>query len=230
MNAILSIYAGAGGDDAQDWTAMLARMYGRWAKKKNKKPRVLDQSPGKKAGFKKITIEIKNAYKELKNEAGTHRLVRRSPFKGGDQRHTSFALVEVLPERKNIKINLKQEDLEIDTFRSTGPGGQHVNKRETAVRVTHLPTGLSADCQAERNQAQNKKKALQILQNKIHLLKEKRRKKKRAILKTDQEADWGYRRRSYVLYPYQLIKDEETGKKFRKVDDILNGKIDELLE
>ena len=230
MNAILSIYAGAGGIDAQDWAEMLERMYTRWAQAHNKKIIILEKSYGKEAGIKSITLEITDSYNILKNEAGTHRLVRKSPFKRGDERHTSFALAEVLPEKSDIRVEINSQDLRIDTYRAAGAGGQNVNKVSSAVRITHIPTNIVAACQSGRSQAQNKKRALQILQMKLNFQKQRQQEKHIESLKTGQSAEWGYRIRSYVLYPYKMVNNHRTGKKFQNIDDILDGKIDRLLK
>jgi len=230
MKAIVSIYAGAGGTDAQDWALMLEQMYIRWANSHNKKVTLIEKSYGSEAGIKSAVLEIDSAYEQLKNESGVHRLVRKSPFKKGDQRHTSFALVEVLPQMPQVKININQSDLRVDTYRATGPGGQHVNKTDSAVRITHKPTNITVACQSQRSQAQNKHKAMQILKSRIYAQKILKKQQEIEKMKTGQSPQWGNRRRSYVLYPYKMIKDELTGKKYSQVDDILDGELDKLLK
>ncbi|MDD2913181.1 MAG: peptide chain release factor 2 [Candidatus Pacebacteria bacterium] len=240
-NAVLQIYSGAGGADAQDWAAMLFRMYERYCSYKGWKAVVIDQSFGEgvgqdnRIGLKSATIEIKGkyAYGFLKKETGVHRLVRISPFSAKDLRHTSFALVEVLPEigtkdRKDFEI--KDTDIRIETLRSSGPGGQNVNKRETAVRIIHIPTNISVSCQSERTQGLNKEKALNILYSKLLQKREEERKKEMENLKGKQVlAEWGNQIRSYVIHPYKQVKDLRTGVETSNVEDVLNGKIDKFI-
>ena len=233
-NAILSIHAGTGGVDAQDWSSMLLRMYLRFAEAKKWKSNILDKSLGAEAGIKSVTLEIRGsyAYGYLKREAGVHRLVRLSPFNSANLRETSFALVEVLPEIENVKeVEMKQEDLRIDTFRSGGKGGQNVNKVETAVRVTHIPSGLVAACSQERSQVQNKQKALQVLASKLIQKNLEEKELTQAKLRVSQEsAKWGAQIRSYVLHPYKLVKDHRTGVEVKDVEKILNGKLEPFIE
>jgi peptide chain release factor 2 len=229
--ALLNIYSGAGGVDAQDWASMLFRMYQKYAYKKGWSFIVLHQSFGEQNGIKSASIEIKgeNVYDLLKNESGVHRLVRISPFSAKKLRHTSFALVEVLPEIISATIELNPNDLKFETFRSSGPGGQNVNKLETAVRVTHLPTGTSIVVQSERYQAQNKEKALQILYSKLVQRMEAEKISKLNELKPNVSIEWGNQIRSYVLHPYQMVKDHRTGVKSSQPDRVLNGEIDQFL-
>jgi len=235
-DAILSIYAGAGGVDAQDWGEMLLRMYQYYAQNQGFKVKLLDITSGQEAGIKNATLEIKGkfAYGYLKKENGVHRLVRLSPFNADSLRHTSFVLVEVLPEMsKDIQkeIEIKPEDLKIDTFRASGPGGQYVNRRESAVRITHLSTKLAASCQSERSQAQNKEKAQQLLYNKLFQKKLKEEKKKKEKIRGDlPSAEWGNQIRSYVLHPYKMVKDLRTGVESSDPEEVLDGKIDKFIQ
>lgn len=239
-SAILSIYSGAGGQDAQDWATMLLRMYLRYADRRGFEAKILHQSfgePGPEAriGTKSVTLEIKGlyAYGFLRKESGVHRLVRISPFSAQSLRHTSFALVEVLPEitasEKEIKV--RPEDLKIETFRASGPGGQYVNKRETAVRITHLPTKLQASCQSERLQGTNRDRAMQLLAAKLYQLKEREKEKELAKIKGKSMAiEWGSQIRSYVLHPYKLVKDIRTNVETSNVEKVLDGELDEFIE
>ncbi len=233
-NAILSIYAGAGGIDAQDWVEMLLRMYLKYSQGRNWPAQVLQIKEGKGAGLKNVTliIEASYAYGYLKGEAGVHRLVRLSPFNADHLRHTSFALVEVLPEQAEIKeIIIKPEDLRIDTYRASGPGGQYVNKTESAVRITHLPTGLVAACQNERLQGANKKKAMNLLYSKLHQYLLKSKEKEKSKLKDQSVAiEWGSQIRSYVLHPYKMVKDHRTGVKSGDPEAVLDGRLNKFLE
>ncbi len=232
--AIISIYAGAGGIDAQDWAEMLLRMYLRYAQKKQWPAQVLQIKEGKEAGIKNVTliVEAPYGYGLLKGESGVHRLVRLSPFNADHLRHTSFALVEVLPEFKEIKeIAIKPEDLRIETYRASGPGGQYVNKTESAVRITHLPTGIVVACQSERLQGENKKRAMKLLYSKLyqHTLKT-REKEKTQIRGEPTAAEWGSQIRSYVLHPYKMVKDHRTGVKSGDPEAVLDGKLDKFVE
>jgi peptide chain release factor 2 len=231
-NITLSIYAGAGGRDAEDWALMLLRMYQRYTEKKNWKFFLLDKRENEFGGIKSATAEIngRDLFKTFKNENGVHRLVRISPFSSAKLRHTSFALVEVLPIIEAKELPLDENDLEIETFRSSGPGGQNVNKVETAVRVLHKPSGVVVACQAERSQSSNKEKALTILRTKLYQLSEQEKVKTLADLKGKKiKIEWGNQIRSYVLHPYQLVKDHRTGKKKGNVEEILDGNLDKIL-
>lgn len=232
-SAFVSIFAGAGGVDAQDWTEMLLRMYLRFAEKKGWQAQIIDHSKGSEAGMKSVAFEVKGnyAYGFLKGEAGVHRLVRISPFDAEQMRHTSFALVEVLPKMEEVEIEINPDDLKIDTFLSSGPGGQNVQKNETAVRITHLPTKITVSCQAERSQVQNKEKALQILKSKLYQYAQAEQKEEKSRLKGEfKSASWSNQIRSYVLHPYHLVKDLRTGYETNDVDDILNGNMEEMIE
>ena len=232
-NAILSITPGAGGTDAQDWAAMLARMYQRWAQRHGFEFEILDYSEGKEAGIKSFTALVKGdyAYGLLKTERGVHRLVRISPFDADKSRHTSFAAVDVIPEiGEDIKIDIREEDLEIETFRSSGPGGQHMQKNETAVRITHKPTGITVTCQSERSQHRNKEVALQILKAKLYELERRKREEELARLRGElPEISFGSQIRSYVLHPYKLVKDLRTEVETSDVESVLDGDLDEFI-
>jgi len=240
-NAILTIQAGAGGRDAEDWVALLAKMYQRFAERKNWKYRILSQNftegggPEGRIGLREISLEIKGkfAYGLLKKESGVHRLVRISPFSAQGLRHTSFARVEVLPEIGETEsgIKIQPEDLKIETFRASGPGGQYVNRRETAVRITHLPTGITVSCQTERLQGENRKRAMQILIAKLYRLKQKEREAELAKIKGKKvSAEFGNQIRSYVFHPYKLVKDHRTGVETSDVEGVLDGKLDKFIE
>ncbi len=229
-NAMLAIHAGAGGTESQDWAQMLLRMYLRWAERRGYKAEVLDTSPGEEAGIKSAVVELSgaHAFGYLKSEHGVHRLVRLSPFDADHARHTSFALVEVLPEaEEEIDVSIVPDDLKIETFRSSGPGGQHMQKTSSAVRVTHLPTGLVTTCQSERSQHQNKEIALKILQARLLKLELARREKERARLKGKRiVAGWGNQIRSYVLHPYKMVKDHRTDYQTGDAEAVLAGDLD----
>ncbi len=233
-NAILSIYAGAGGIDAQDWAEMLLKMYLKFAEKQNWKAKVWSIKSGKEAGVKNavLVIQAKYAYGYLKKESGVHRLVRLSPFNSDNLRHTSFALIEVLPELSEAKeIQIRPEDLEIDTYRASGPGGQYVNKTESAVRITHKPTGLIAACQSERLQGENKKQAIKLLLSKLYQYQASQENEKKEKLRGQMMAnEWGSQIRSYVLHPYQMVKDHRTGIKVGNPEAVLNGKLDKFIQ
>ena len=230
--ALLSIYAGAGGVDAQDWASILLRMYQRYASGRGWSFVVLHHSLGEQGGTKSASTEIKgdNAYDLLKSESGVHRLVRISPFSSKKLRHTSFAMVEILPEIVTAEIKLDSNDLRFDVFRSSGPGGQNVNKLETAVRVTHLPTGTSVAVQSERSQAQNKEKALHVLYSKLVQRMEKEKTSQINELKPGVAIEWGSQIRSYVLHPYQMVKDHRTGVKSSQPDKVLDGELDKFID
>ncbi len=252
-NAVLSIFAGAGGQDAQDWATILLRMYERYCVSKGFPVKILHQSFGEgggpegRIGTKSATLEIKGnfAFGFLKRENGVHRLVRISPFSPKALRHTSFALVEVLPEiskAEETEIKIRQEDLKTETFRSSGPGGQYVNKRESAVRITHIPTKIQVSCQVERSLGQNKEKAMKILLAKLYQLKEEEKLKELKEIKAAQwqsssqgrgeriSASWGNQIRSYVLHPYKLVKDLRTGLEITDAEGVLDGNLDEFVE
>jgi peptide chain release factor 2 len=231
-NAILSIHPGAGGTESQDWAEMLLRMYLRWTERKGFAVKVLDLQPGEEAGIKAATFLVEGpyAYGYLKAERGVHRLVRISPFDATKRRHTSFASVFVYPEREDIEIEIREEDLKIETFRSSGPGGQHMQKNETAVRITHIPTGIVVSCQSERSQYQNKMNALRILKARLYEYeKEKERERMKELEEEKGEIAWGHQIRSYVLHPYQLVKDHRTNYETGNAQAVLDGEIDEFI-
>ncbi len=229
-NAILAIHAGAGGTESQDWAQMLLRMYLRWAERRGYQAEILDISPGEEAGIKSTIIEVKGDYAcgYLKSEHGVHRLVRLSPFDSDHARHTSFALVEVMPEAEaNVDVKIEPDDLKVDVFRSSGPGGQHMQKTSSAVRLTHLPTGLVVTCQSERSQHQNKDIALRILQARLLELELAKRSEERARLKGKRiAAGWGNQIRSYVLHPYKMVKDHRTDYQTSNAEVVLDGELD----
>jgi peptide chain release factor 2 len=239
-NAILSIYSGAGGQDAQDWAAMLLRMYERYSDQKGFKNVLIDEALGEegggeaKQGIKSATIEIKGkfAYGFLKRETGVHRLVRLSPFDAQKLRHTSFVLVEVLPDLSdNNEVEIKPEDLRIDFYKSSGPGGQYVNKRESAVRITHLPTGITVACQSERLQGKNRDKCMAILAAKLYQFEEEKKEKELKGIKGEKiSASWGNQIRSYVLHPYKLVKDLRTDVESSDPEKVLDGDLDKFIE
>jgi len=232
-DAIMTIHAGAGGTESQDWAEMLFRMYLRWAEQHKYKTEILDTSAGEEAGIKSATLEIKGdyAYGYLKSEHGVHRLVRLSPFDADHARHTSFVLVEVLPEAAGeIDIQVKPEELKIDTFRSSGPGGQHMQKTSSAVRITHLPTGMVVSCQSQRSQRQNKESALKVLYARLLEQQVEEQEMEKAKLKGQRiEAGWGNQIRSYVLHPYQMVKDHRTKYETGNTNAVLNGEIDDFI-
>ncbi|MBN2284560.1 MAG: peptide chain release factor 2 [Deltaproteobacteria bacterium] len=234
LPAIMTIHAGAGGTEAQDWAEMLLRMYLRWAEQRRYKTDIIDYQPGDEAGVKSVTVTIEgdSAYGYAKAEVGIHRLVRISPFDTGKRRHTSFASVFVYPEiDDSIEVDIDETDLRIDTYRSSGAGGQHVNKTDSAVRITHLPTGIVVQCQNERSQHKNRAMAMKILRSRLYEMKlEEQRKKLAEVNKTKKQIAWGSQIRSYVLHPYKMVKDHRTNLEVGNVDRVLDGDIDDFIE
>ncbi|HXV18595.1 MAG TPA: peptide chain release factor 2, partial [Candidatus Omnitrophota bacterium] len=233
-SAILSINAGAGGTEACDWAAMLLRMYTRWSEDQGHKVEIIDLLPGEEAGVKNVTLLIEGefAYGYLKSERGVHRLVRISPFDSNKRRHTSFASVDVIPEvEEDIKIDVKEADLRIDVFRSGGKGGQGVNTTDSAVRITHLPTGIVVQCQNERSQLKNKATAMKVLKSRLYEVEmDKREAEAKKDYNQKQEIAWGSQIRSYVLHPYNMVKDHRTECETSSAGAVLDGKLDEFLE
>ncbi len=233
LGCFLSIHAGAGGTESQDWAEMLLRMYLRWAERRRYKAEVLDVSPGEEAGLKSATLEIEGrwAYGYLKSEKGVHRLVRLSPFDANKLRHTSFALVEVVPEVEDApEVEINPADLRVDVFKSSGAGGQHVQKNATAVRLTHIPSGIVVSCQNERSQHQNRAVAMKVLKARLVERAMKRRSEEQARLKGDHvSAEWGNQIRSYVLHPYQMVKDHRTDYETSNTAGVLDGELDPIL-
>ena len=229
-NAILSFHAGAGGTEAQDWAQMLYRMYTRWAERHGCKYKLLDYLDGEEAGLKSasILIEGENAYGYLKSESGIHRLVRVSPFDASGRRHTSFAAVEVMPEiSDDVEVEIRPEDLKVDTYRSSGAGGQHVNKTESAIRITHIPTGVIVSCQTERSQHQNREYAMRMLRSKLVEIKEREHLDKISDIKGEQmKIEWGSQIRSYVFMPYTLVKDHRTNFENGNINAVMDGDLD----
>ena len=229
-NAILAIHAGAGGTESQDWAEMLLRMYLRWAERRGYKAEVLDTSLGEEAGLKSAIVGISGDYAAgyLKSEHGVHRLVRLSPFNADHARHTSFVLVEVMPEAEaDVDVQIEPDDLKVDVFRSSGPGGQHMQKTSSAVRMTHLPTGITVTCQSERSQHQNKEIAMKILQARVLEMELEKRAEERAKIKGKRiDAGWGSQIRSYVLHPYKMVKDHRTGYETSNSEAVLDGDLD----
>ena len=232
-NAILAIHAGAGGTESQDWAEMLLRMYVRWCEARGFKAEVIDSTLGEEAGVKSVTVEIQgqSAYGYLKGERGVHRLVRLSPFDAAHARHTSFALVEVMPEADaEVDVEIKQEDLRIDIYHSSGHGGQNVQKVATAIRITHLPTGIVVTCQNERSQGRNKALAMRVLESRLLEQELVRRQEEQAKLKGEHvEAGWGNQIRSYVLHPYKMVKDHRTDFETSNAAAVLDGDLDGLM-
>ncbi len=232
-NAILSLHAGAGGTESCDWAAMLFRMYSRWADKKGFSLEVLDSLDGDEAGIKSITFQVngENAYGYLKSEKGVHRLVRISPFNAAGKRQTSFVSCDVMPDiEEDVDVEVKDEDIRIDTFRSSGAGGQHINKTSSAIRITHFPTGIVVQCQNERSQHMNKDKAMQMLKAKLYLLKQEENAAKAAGIRGEvTEIGWGNQIRSYVMQPYTMVKDHRTGVESGNVDAVMDGGIDPFI-
>lgn len=233
-NAIVYINAGAGGTEAQDWASMLLRMYLRWVERKGFESQIVDVLPGDEAGIKNVTFLVKgtHAYGYLKCENGIHRLVRISPFDANNRRHTSFASVYAYPEvSEDIPVEIRDEDLRIDTFRSSGPGGQHVNKTESAIRITHLPTGIVIQCQNERSQHKNRAIAMAILKSRLYELEKKKQEEKiNTLNKEKKDIAWGSQIRSYILHPYKLIKDHRTKTEIHNADAVLDGEIDPFIK
>ena len=232
-NAILSLHAGAGGTESCDWAAMLFRMYSRWADKKGLQLEVLDSLDGDEAGIKSITFQVngENAYGYLKSEKGVHRLVRISPFNAAGKRQTSFVSCDVMPDiEEDVDIEIKDEDIRIDTYRSSGAGGQHINKTSSAIRITHYPTGIVVQCQNERSQHMNKDKAMQMLKAKLYLLKQEENAAKAAGIRGEvTEIGWGNQIRSYVMQPYTMVKDHRTGVESGNVDAVMDGGLDPFI-
>lgn len=232
-NAIVSLHAGAGGTESCDWAAMLYRMYTRWADKKGFSVEVLDSLDGEEAGIKSITFQAngENAYGYLKSEKGVHRLVRISPFNAAGKRQTSFVSCDVMPDiEEDVDVEIREEDIRIDTFRSSGAGGQHINKTSSAIRITHFPTGIVVQCQNERSQHMNKDKAMQMLKAKLYLLKQEENAAKAAGIRGEvTDIGWGNQIRSYVMQPYTMVKDHRTGVESGNVDAVMDGNIDPFI-
>lgn len=233
-DALLAIHAGAGGTDSQDWAEMLQRMYLRWCELRGFKTEILDTTLGEEAGIKSVTIAVNGnyAYGYLRSEKGVHRLVRLSPFDAAHRRHTSFALVEVLPQvEDDDEIDINPNDLRIDTYRSAGAGGQNVQKNDTAIRITHIPSGLVVTCQNERSQNQNRENAMRVLRARLLEIKQDQQEEELAELRGEYtKAEWGSQIRSYVLHPYQMVKDHRTNHEVGNAQSVLNGDLDELIE
>jgi len=232
-NAILELHPGAGGTESQDWGSMLLRMYTRWAEKHGFKVETMDYLPGDEAGIKSVTLLIQghNAYGYLKAEKGVHRLVRISPFDSAGRRHTSFVSCDIMPEFNNeIEIDIRTEDLKIDTYRATGAGGQHINTTDSAVRITHIPTGVVVSCQAERSQIKNRDKAMNMLKAKLYQLEiEKQQAELDAIRGEQKEIGWGSQIRSYVFHPYSMVKDHRTNVETGNVQGVMDGDLDDFI-
>ena len=232
-NAIVSMHAGTGGTESCDWAAMLYRMYTRWADKKGFSVEVLDSLDGEEAGIKSITFQVngENAYGYLKSEKGVHRLVRISPFNAAGKRQTSFVSCDVMPDiEEDVDVEIREEDIRIDTFRSSGAGGQHINKTSSAIRITHFPTGIVVQCQNERSQHMNKDKAMQMLKAKLYLLKQEENAAKAAGIRGEvTDIGWGNQIRSYVMQPYTMVKDHRTGVESGNVDAVMDGNIDPFI-
>ena len=233
-NAIVAIHAGAGGTEAQDWVEILMRMYLRWAENKGFKTDILDHLPGDEAGVKSVTIMVKGRYAfgYLRSEVGIHRLVRISPFDASGRRHTSFASVMVMPELDDtVKVDIADKDLRVDTYRASGAGGQHVNKTDSAIRITHLPTGIVVQCQNERSQHRNKDMAMKMLTARLYELEKQRQSDEQEGIHGDKmEIAWGSQIRSYVLQPYRMVKDHRTNQETGNVDAVLDGAIDDFIK
>jgi peptide chain release factor 2 len=233
-NAILAIHSGAGGTESQDWAQMLLRMYTRWVERRGYKYETIDFMAGEEAGIKGATLEITGeyAYGYLKSESGVHRLVRISPFDANKRRHTSFASVFVYPEiEDNITIEIKDDDIKMETFRASGAGGQHVNKVSSAVRITHIPSGIVVQCQSERSQFRNKENALKVLKSRLYqLYKEQEEKKQEKLESQKKKIEWGSQIRSYVFQPYTMVKDHRTDLETSNVQAVMDGEIDEFIQ
>jgi peptide chain release factor 2 len=233
-DALLSVHAGAGGTESQDWAQMLLRMYLRWAEASGYQTEILDTTPGEEAGLKSVTVVVQGAwaYGYLKTERGVHRLVRLSPFDAAHRRHTSFALVEVMPDiEDDIEVNINPDDLRIDVYKSSGAGGQHVQKNATAIRIIHEPTGVVVTCQNERSQTQNREMAMRILRGRLYELERQKREEEQARLKGEHvDAGWGNQIRSYVLHPYKMVKDHRTGYEVGNAEAVLDGRLDDFIE
>ena len=233
-SAIFTIFSGAGGTEAQDWVAMLQRMYLRWMEDHHYKVEIIDSSPGEEAGLKSVTMTVDgpHAYGYLQAEKGTHRLVRLSPFDSAHRRHTSFASVEVYPQVEDVRdLDIKPADIEIETYRASSAGGQNVQKNATAVRIRHLPSGLVVTCQNERSLTQNRENAMKVLRARLLDIQREEKEREIAELKGDRvKAEWGQQIRSYVLHPYQMVKDHRTEYETVRTDDVLNGKLDDFME
>lgn len=232
--AILAIHAGAGGTEAQDWAQMLQRMFIRWAEASGHKVEILDESPGDEAGIKStlMSVEGEYVYGYLKSERGVHRLVRISPYDSSSRRHTSFAKVEVWPDvAEDIEVSIDEKDLRIDRFRASGAGGQHVQKNETAIRITHLPTGIVVSCQNQRSLTQNLETAMKILKSQLFDMERRKQDEEMAVLKgEDVNAEWGNQIRSYVLHPYKMVKDHRTSHETGNTQAVLDGRLDDFME
>ena len=231
-DAFLTINAGEGGKDAMDWVDILTRMYLKWCKKKGFETEIVDHTPGEEAGTRSVTIAVRGpfAYGLLKAERGVHRLVRISPFDASHRRHTSFASVDVLPDVGELEVRINPEDLKIETFKSSGPGGQHMQKTQTAVRITHLPTGISVKCETERSQARNKEIAMRILAARLFEYYRRKREEELERLRGEKrEAAWGNQIRSYVMHPYQMVKDHRTGVETSNLEAVLDGDLEEFI-
>ena len=232
-NAIVTLHAGAGGTEAMDWTSMLYRMYSRWAEKRGYEVEVLDYLEGDVAGIKGVTFEVKgeNAYGYLRSEKGVHRLVRISPFNANGKRQTSFASCDVIPDiEEDIDIEINDDDIRVDTYRSSGAGGQHINKTSSAIRITHLPTGIVVQCQNERSQHMNKDKAMQMLKSKLYVLKQQEQAEKMSDIRGEvRDINFGNQIRSYVMQPYTLVKDHRTNAEISNVGAVMDGNIDPFI-
>lgn len=228
--AILTIHPGAGGTESQDWAEMLFRMYNRWAEIKGYKVTLIDYQPGEEAGLKSVTMSIEGEYAfgYLKSESGVHRLVRISPFDANNRRHTSFVSVHAYPEiEDNIEVDINEDDLRIDTFRASGAGGQHVNKTSSAVRITHIPTGIVVQCQSERSQHKNKASAMMVLRSRLYqLAQEEQQKELQKFEETKKKIEWGSQIRSYIFHPYNLVKDHRTGAQTSDIQRVMNGELE----